>query len=485
MCQLPSRIFVCSKLAKRRTKMTLLDKLIQKADIELGLHYRNPSLPCTCGLPGGLNIGSKIYIKGIVVNDSSRFSVNLQRGACDETADIYFQFNPRFPSDAGRHVVRNSRYKDEWGKEESDGESPFVPGKSFFMIITAYRNTYEVEVNGDLFCSFTHRENLPLNNVTHISIEGGVIVQSLHIPVETMPKHLRLAIPGNVRIGDIYNIRGTVNHGAEDWVANIQCGPGKHDDIVFHFNPRFQDRNVVRNTRSDDNWGTEEKKGKMPFEEGQQFYLQIAVSSEDFIIRVNKEPFATFSHRLDVSYASVLFIEGDVSVEDVWIDCTPIHLQAEIPKDAIKNLERSKIQVFFPELPIVSRLLCGLNAGQIIVLSGIIAKQPESMTISLQCDNNKYADVALNYNARWSSGDDTVVINTRQGENWEEEVRVKGKFPFSAGTHFEMQIICQNDNYLILVNGNQNSVFPHRIEFNQVDHVGVEGSAAIHRILVM
>uniref|UniRef100_A0A2I9LP00 Galectin n=1 Tax=Centruroides hentzi TaxID=88313 RepID=A0A2I9LP00_9SCOR len=465
--------------------MTLLDKLIQKADIEAGLHYRNPSLPCACGLPGGLNIGSKIYIKGIVPNDCSRFSVNLQRGACDETADVYFHFNPRFPSDAGRHVVRNSRYKEEWGKEETDGESPFVPGKPFFMILTSYRNTYEVEVNGDLFCSFTHRENLSLSNVTHLCIEGNLIVQSLHIPVETMPKHLRLAIPGNAKIGDIYNIRGTVNHGAEEWVANIQCGPGKHDDIVLHFNPRFQDRNVVRNTRSDDNWGSEEKKGKMPFEEGEQFYLQIAVSSEEFNIRVNKSPFALFSHRLDVSYASVLYIEGDVNIEDVWIDRTPTHLQTEGSQDGIKNLQKSKFQTFFPELPVISRIINGLKAGNIVVVSGVIDKQPESLAVNLQCDNSKHADIALHYNPRWSSGDDLIVINSRQDEKWGEEVRVKGKFPFSAGVHFEIQILCQNESYSILVNGVQSSVLPHRMELDRVDHLSIEGSAAVHRILVL
>ncbi len=45
-------------------------------------------------------------------------------------------------------------------------------------------------------------------------------------------------------------------------------------DVVFHFNPRFYENIVVRNTQLGGCWGPEERDGGFPFVQGRQFEVQ-------------------------------------------------------------------------------------------------------------------------------------------------------------------------------------------------------------------
>ncbi|XP_013784107.1 galectin-6-like isoform X1 [Limulus polyphemus] len=465
--------------------MSLVKKLIQKAEKEPGLHYRNPSVPYVCSIPGGLSVGSKIFIQGMVPSKNpDRFAINLLRGNDPEYSDIYLHFNPRFQEPF--IVVRNAR-AGEWGKEETFGDSPFRPATPFLVVISAQSDGYEIEVDGSKFIDFNHRDGLPLTNVTHLSFTGDVIIHNIQIPVETLPKHLRCSIPGKTKIGDIFFIRGKIPSNGEGFAVNIQCGSGKADDIIFHLNPRFTEGLIVCNTLCDDTWADEQREAKMPFTAEKAFELFICVGKDGFHTWVNGKHLSKFDHRLEMKKACTLYIEGDVNVKDVWINSAPIHLPPDFGDDTPRDLQTSPFQRFvLPTGPVASRIPYGLVPGSVVVVSGFCDKDPSRFYINLQCDNSDEADIMLHYNPRWDDPEGEVVVqNSRDEGSWGEEVRTIEKFPFFRNSHFDIQIFCQDDKYRIAVNGVSQVDFPHRLGLSRVDHILVNGDVFIHRILVL
>lgn len=65
-------------------------------------------------------------------------------------------FNPRLPYN---HVVRNSKFGDEWGPEDKAGPQPFEKGKSFEVSMACENEKFQIAVNGSFnrlgfFCWF-------------------------------------------------------------------------------------------------------------------------------------------------------------------------------------------------------------------------------------------------------------------------------------------------------------------------------------------
>ncbi|KHJ92780.1 galactoside-binding lectin, partial [Oesophagostomum dentatum] len=58
-------------------------------------------------------------------------------------------------------------------------------------------------------------------------------------------------------------LSGTPSPGGERFHINLLK---KNGDIALHFNPRFDEKAVVRNSLITGEWGNEEREGKMPFE---------------------------------------------------------------------------------------------------------------------------------------------------------------------------------------------------------------------------
>ena len=53
-------------------------------------------------------------------------------------------------------------------------------------------------------------------------------------------------------------------------------------DVAFHFNPRFDQREAVRNSSQGGQWGAEEKDGGFPLQPGQDFEIQIICFPEHY-----------------------------------------------------------------------------------------------------------------------------------------------------------------------------------------------------------
>uniref|UniRef100_A0A3Q2E5S8 Galectin n=1 Tax=Cyprinodon variegatus TaxID=28743 RepID=A0A3Q2E5S8_CYPVA len=272
---------------------------------------QEPRIPFTGSIHGGLQEGKSIIISGRVLPGVDRFHVNLQCGSSQGT-NIAFHFNPRY-NEGQPYVVTNTFQYGNWGSEERKLSSPLPPGYNFTLQITVTRDFYQVSVNGSHFTDYRHR--IPFQQVDTISVAGKVEVSfiSFSNPNQGFPtqpgfpsypgfppqpgftpqpgfppampvskNHLQFQclfslfaqvvpynnyISGGIQPGRTITIQGIVPPNATRFHVNFSHQYG----IALHYNPRFNENTVVRNTKQHGQWGSEERMGIMPFQRGQAF----------------------------------------------------------------------------------------------------------------------------------------------------------------------------------------------------------------------
>ncbi|KAF9796902.1 hypothetical protein SFRURICE_011091 [Spodoptera frugiperda] len=147
----------------------------------------NPNpIPNVTPIPKGMCPNRRIRIKGKTPPGCKRFYVDLQCGPkVNANEDIAFRFDVRLDE---KKVVRNHCADSKWGKEESDGESPFKVGECFEISIHCYQDIYRVKVNGNCFCDFAHR--ITCDKVTHVVVAGECTVFQVDFdpPEQVLPR---------------------------------------------------------------------------------------------------------------------------------------------------------------------------------------------------------------------------------------------------------------------------------------------------------
>ncbi|KAM9708903.1 galectin-3 [Menidia menidia] len=90
----------------------------------------------------------------------------------------------------------------------------------------------------------------------------------------------------------------------------------KGSDIVFHFNPRFPEQTIVRNSRLGGYWGPEERDGGFPFVEGRRFELKILVEEDMFKVAVDETHLLEYEHRVGgLEEVTLLRVAGDILLD--------------------------------------------------------------------------------------------------------------------------------------------------------------------------
>ncbi|XP_046564370.1 galectin-9-like [Haliotis rubra] len=97
--------------------------------------------------------------------------------------------------------------------------------------------------------------------------------------------------------------------------ANSQISPMR--DTVLHFNVRFNENAIIRNSQQNDAWGQEEQEGGMPLRKGTPFEIVFLADPQYYKISVDGSHFANFCHRVPMESAQYLVIIGEVNVSYV------------------------------------------------------------------------------------------------------------------------------------------------------------------------
>ena len=90
-------------------------------------------------------------------------------------------------------------------------------------------------------------------------------------------------------------IRGTTPDGGPGMVFNFK---DQHDNIALHFNPRFNESCVVRNSCIGGSWGTEERYGGLPLHPNENYTAAIIFQNNGYEIAINGIHFTYYEYRI-------------------------------------------------------------------------------------------------------------------------------------------------------------------------------------------
>uniref|UniRef100_A0A7N5K5X3 Galectin n=1 Tax=Ailuropoda melanoleuca TaxID=9646 RepID=A0A7N5K5X3_AILME len=283
----------------------------------------NPVLPYVGTIPGQLEPGTLIVIRGHVPCDSDRFQVDLQCGSSVKPrADVAFHFNPRFKwSDC---IVCNTLKNEKWGWEEITYDVPFKKEKSFEIVIMVLKDKFQV-VKSDTSHFPSNRGDIPkiVPRTVYTKSKGSTANHTLTcakiLPTSCLSKTLPFTARLNSPMGPgrTVFIKGEVNKTAKGFNVNLVSGKSK--DIALHLNPRLNSKAFVRNSFLHESWGEEERNITcFPFSPGMYFEMIIYCDAREFKVAVNGVHSVEYKHRFkELSAIDTLEIDGDVHLLEV------------------------------------------------------------------------------------------------------------------------------------------------------------------------
>uniref|UniRef100_A0A8C8TXW5 Galectin n=1 Tax=Peromyscus maniculatus bairdii TaxID=230844 RepID=A0A8C8TXW5_PERMB len=296
----------------------------------------------------------------------------------------------------------------------------------------------------------------------------------------TQPPYVNPAVPfsgtiqGGLQEGLQITIHGIVQPFADKFAVNFQSG-FSGNDIVFHFNPRFENGGyVVCNTKQKGHWGPEERKMQMPFQKGVPFELCFLVQRSDFQVMVNKNFFVQYPHRVPYQLADTIAVSGALQLSFITFQppgIRPVH-QPPMTQTVIHTVHSAPGQMFhtpgiqpvvYPNMsypiPLFTSIPNGLYPSKSIIISGTVLPDAQRFHINLRSG----MDIAFHLNPRFN--EKAVVRNTQINNSWgPEERELPGNMPFTRGQSFSVWILCEVQAFKVAVNGQHLCEYYHRLK---------------------
>ncbi|KAK9512765.1 hypothetical protein O3M35_001118 [Rhynocoris fuscipes] len=110
-------------------------------------------------------------------------------------------------------------------------------------------------------------------------------------------------------------ISGFIPDDAERFSINLDCD--SESTVALHFNPRFKEECVVRNSLENETWGNEEREGKLTLIPGGDFEILFICLDDGYKILMNGLLFTYFEHRILPQKVTAVRIVGYIELHKV------------------------------------------------------------------------------------------------------------------------------------------------------------------------
>jgi len=307
---------------------------------------------------------------------------------------------------------------------------------------------------------------------------------------------------GSLTEGLSIMIDGFAPHNSERFSINLQTGTADNNssDILLHFNPRFGQKEIVRNARFNGQWGSEEKLGGMGLMKNRRFRLQILVEPHQYSVRIDDQLFCTFAHRAHLGLANTLLCDGNLTLNKVSyrraftpqppfppvvgptapvFPSLPTGPSGGYPTGCIPPPYPGQggmipplfpggsfppapaMPIVNPRIPLTTQIPGCMSLGRSVIINCKTKPRASRFKINLQFGISE-SDIALHINPRYNP--DTVVLNSKVSNQWGVEERHPMPAGLSQkGANVEIRVTLNVEDFHIFVNGAFFATFRHRV----------------------
>lgn len=89
---------------------------------------------------------------------------------------------------------------------------------------------------------------------------------------------------------------------------------------MLHLSIRPQENAIIRNTLSNQQYGSEERYGGCPIQANESFEITIVAEAAFYKISVNGQHFCTFNHRLSMHLAQYISVSGTGNIQYILVE---------------------------------------------------------------------------------------------------------------------------------------------------------------------
>jgi len=305
---------IIRKLLGRRRKKTT------KKDSVTGRNNSFP-VPYLSKLEGNqLHPGQSLIVRGVIVSKSD-FVINLTSG---QKVELDAETNAlddrllcmRIEMEPAKKLHLNASINGEWGRE-GIVKHKWNTGDEFDVRVRCHEEEFEIFIDHKLVAHFAHY--VPLSNVSHIYINGGIELYSVSWEGRNYMVPYAADIPGNFYPGRKLYISGLVKKGAKQFYLELYNGTNVAIRLCAVF--RFPSKKFTCNSRIDSTWGEEVafQSENFPFKKRKTFDLLIYCEDSCFVIYVDDCLIGKFEHRINPKTVDKLTIDGHLVLHGVHL----------------------------------------------------------------------------------------------------------------------------------------------------------------------